>query len=236
MALTLQQILAERNPAYEQERALIAQQQAALAPQEQADLAGLDTAKTTAFGDITNQANARGIVYSGAPIAEQQRYVGERFLPAVAQAKATYANKRTSLEAALLDVGRRQTTEATQELQRQQEADAQASYRAEQLQIERQKVAQAAAQKASTAAAKKAPNPATGYSLKKDPGGGFQFSGPNNRPVTAAQYAAVTGTSVAQILASSGNKKDQQILALLNNPNITDEELIRRYPEVFGGV
>lgn len=114
MAQSLAEIMASLNPEYDPQRALVQKQQAALPGEQQAVLAGLDTAKTNSFNDITNQANARGVVYSGAPIAEQQRYVGEKYLPAYAGVKSDYANRGGKLEAALLDVNRSQSERAQQ--------------------------------------------------------------------------------------------------------------------------
>jgi hypothetical protein len=160
MAKTLQAILAERKAIYDPQRALIAQQQAALAPEEAAVTAGLETAKTNAFSDITNQANARGMVYSGAPIAEQQRYVGERYLPAVANLKSDFLGRRTKLEGALLGINQDEMTSAQQLETEGQKAEAEAAHRAEQLALERQRVAisakKTAAPRAKSPAAAKA--------------------------------------------------------------------------------
>lgn len=120
MPQTLEQIMATRKPLYDSQRNLIADQQAQLPGQEQADVQGLDTAKTNAFGDITNTANSRGVLYSGAPIQEQSRYVGEKYLPALAGVKNNYAGQRSKLEAALLGINQDETTSA-QNIQNEQQ-------------------------------------------------------------------------------------------------------------------
>lgn len=135
MAQSLAEIMAQLNSTYEPQRALLQKQQAALPGEEQAAVSGLETAKTNAFNDITNSANAAGMVYSGAPISEQQRYVGERYLPALAGVKSDYTNRASKLEAALLDVNRGQSeraqqirdTQIAQDLEAQKLADARAA-------------------------------------------------------------------------------------------------------------
>lgn len=66
-------------------------------PQEQADLSGLEQAKNNAFESIATGANRRGMFYSGVPIAEQSKYVGENYLPSIASLKNRYAGIRGNL-------------------------------------------------------------------------------------------------------------------------------------------
>lgn len=73
----------------------------ATAPQEQADLAGLEAAKTNAFNSITTGANRRGMLYSGVPLKEQAQYVGENYLPSIANLKGRYAGMRDNLKQTL---------------------------------------------------------------------------------------------------------------------------------------
>lgn len=138
MASTLEAILASRKSLYDPQRALVQKQMEAMPAQQAADVAGLETAKTNAFGDITNQANDRGMVYSGAPIQEQQRYVGERYLPALAGVKNNYADRLSKLEAALLGINQDETTTAQQMQAAQQKAEYDYA-------LEQQKMAQQAA-------------------------------------------------------------------------------------------
>lgn len=135
MAATLEQIMKQLAPTYDPQRALIAQQQAALPGQQAADVAGLDAAKTNAFSDINIQANDRGMSYSGMPIAEQSRYVGERYLPALAGIKNSYADKGFQLQNALLGINQAQSQQAQAQLQAQQKAEYEYA-------IEQQKLAQ----------------------------------------------------------------------------------------------
>jgi hypothetical protein len=139
MAMTLQDILASRANIYNPQRDLINQQIAQLDPQQQVATQGLEVAKQTAFGDINNAANARGLAYSGAPIAEQQRYVGEKYLPALANLQNTYAGNKSKLQAALLGINQDEMTSAQQLQQQQQKDEADAAYKQQQLAISQQK-------------------------------------------------------------------------------------------------
>lgn len=141
MPQTVDQIIASRASLYNPQRTLIGQQQAALPGQEAADVAGLDTAKTNAFSDIAVGANNRGMTYSGVPISEQSRYIGEKYLPAVAGVKNTYAANRSKLEAALLGINQDEATTAQKIQSDQSTAEANAAAKAEATQIARERLA-----------------------------------------------------------------------------------------------
>lgn len=176
--------------AYDPQRQLVAQQQAALPGQQAAEQAGLDTAKTNAFGDITKASNDRGVLYSGVPIAEESRYVGERYLPAVANLKATYADRGTKLQAALFGINDSQRQEAQGTLAGQQKAEAEAASRAEQLALERERMAsteRAAATRASTAKAPSASDRQAAFN--QDLMAAFQYANSNYKPFIREQVA-----------------------------------------------
>lgn len=159
-AMTLDAIMQGLNAAgYDAQRQGINDQINALPGQQAADTAALDTAKTNAFGDITNQANARGMTYSGMPIAEQSRYVGEKYLPAVANLKAGYAANRSKLAGSLASLNANQYKDAQDTLSKQQSAEADAVYKQQQMQLAQQRLS-ISASKASqpTAAQSKAQN------------------------------------------------------------------------------
>jgi hypothetical protein len=101
----LSDILAQLDPVYQPQKQAVQSQINALPGQQAADQAGLDAAKTKAFGDINVQANDRGLSYSGMPIAEQAKYTGATYLPAVANLKNTYANKGFALQGSLAGLG-----------------------------------------------------------------------------------------------------------------------------------
>ncbi len=101
MAQALADILATLDPVYNPQKDIVNRQLAALPAQQQAEQQGLDQAKTNAFGEINVQANDRGLSYSGMPIAEQTKYTGATYLPAVANLKNTYAQKTFGLQDSL---------------------------------------------------------------------------------------------------------------------------------------
>ena len=138
MAQTLQEILAGLAPQYAPQEQLLATQQAALPGQQAAEQAGLDTAKTNAFTDITRGANARGMLYSGTPLNEQNTYVGERYLPAVANLKNGYADQGFKLTNALAELNKEKYGTATNTRNAQLKAEYDYA-------LEQQKMAQQAA-------------------------------------------------------------------------------------------
>lgn len=105
-------------------------------PMESADMAGLEQAKKDSFDQITTGANRRGMFYSGVPIKEQAQYVGQNFLPGVANLKNRYAGIRGNLYQTLaqtlgnIDVEKNKygrdiyNTEVAQDLEREKQAQA----------------------------------------------------------------------------------------------------------------
>lgn len=97
LADIITEISSSYNPMRERANALYNKQFSELAPQETADLSGLEQAKQNAFESISTGANRRGMFYSGVPIAEQSKYIGENYLPSIASLKNRYAGIRGNL-------------------------------------------------------------------------------------------------------------------------------------------
>lgn len=154
MARTLDEIIASLAPEYDPERKLVSEQIAAVPGQEGAAVGALEAAKTNAFSDITDAANSRGMLYSGVPIDEQSRYVGERYMPALAAVKQGSADKLTKLQAGLLDINKEQRTKAQGIRDDEVAMDRKAAAEAAQMQLEREKIAAQNARSTSRAAAK----------------------------------------------------------------------------------
>lgn len=106
MARELQQILDELNSVYQPQKDNYNKQIAGLDPAQAADQAGLESAKTDSFAQIQNDANRRGLNFSGIPLAEQARYTGTTFLPSVSNLKSRYAQQRFNLQDALAGVNK----------------------------------------------------------------------------------------------------------------------------------
>lgn len=101
MARALTDILTELNSVYNPQRqsaqGIYDKGIEATNPMESADLAGLEQAKKDSFDQITTGANRRGMFFSGVPLKEQAQYVGQNFLPGVANLKNRYAGIRGNL-------------------------------------------------------------------------------------------------------------------------------------------
>lgn len=141
---SLDQILASLEPAYAASRGLYNQQLSALPGQEAAATASLDVAKGNAFRDVNTNANSKGLAFSGIPAAEQTRYLGEKYLPAVAEVKSNTQKQQFTLQQALaslesdkyktgLDTRTRQQSVLDQYL----EAERDRAFKAQQAQQER---------------------------------------------------------------------------------------------------
>lgn len=132
----------------------------ALAPQEQADMGGLEVAKTNAFESINTGANRRGMFFSGIPLAEQAKFVGENYLPSIAGLKNRYAGIRGNLYQTL--------AQQLGDIDVKQREFGQGIYNSEvQADIERERIAaaerQAAADRAAAAASSGGGGTSTGF-------------------------------------------------------------------------
>lgn len=220
MARALDQILSELNSVYDPQRQNINKQISALDPAQQAEQQGLEAAKNDAFSQITDQANRRGLFYSGIPIKEQQQYTGANFLPAVANLKGRYAQQRFSLQDALNKVQSDQYNQA---------------YGIRQSELDRE--AQIAAARAASSGGGGYGSPSfgftgggtangqvlgasTGYNLQQRSNGGFNFQGPNGQAISAAQYSQATGIPFRTLLsqmAAAGDNGAKAALGLVGN-------------------
>lgn len=237
MARSLNEIIASLNPAYDPETAALTQAQAALPGQQSAELAGLDTAKNNAFGEITTAANRRGMLYSGAPVDEQMRYVGERYLPARAQVANTFAGRQSDLQLKLANVAQRKMNQAQGILEGEQKQDLAKAEAERQYQLEVQKMRQTASRATSSRAAV---DPAKGYVKGTDNVGGLSYRDARGNPITSAQYYEAKGaTGIGAIIAdlkSSKNPNDIKIAREAESGKYTYDQLAQKFPYVFGGV
>lgn len=163
MGRTLADIMAELAPTYDPQRQIVAQQQATLPGEEAAAIAGLEATKAQEYRDIDTFVNSRGMTYSGDPARRREEYSAMKFQPALAGVKNDITNRRFKLEEALLGINSNQGNQARDILTSEQKAEAEAAYRAQQLAVEREKIAaqqRAAAVKAQAPAKAQAANPA----------------------------------------------------------------------------
>lgn len=146
MARTIEQITSELNSVYQPQVDQVNTQLAELPKFYEAQNAGLGVAKENAFRDITGAASARGMVYSGMPIAEQSRYVGEKYLPALAQLQQQQSQQKFGLQGQLNDIYGKRMSQA----QALQQSELDREEQARQAEAERQYKLQVARMQASS--------------------------------------------------------------------------------------
>ena len=112
MARALEQILAELDSVYTPQKDVYNQQIKALPGQQQAELGGLEAAKTDSFNQITTGANRRGVAFGGIPLAEQASYLGQSYLPAVANLKGRFQGQKSDLQLRLAELAAKQRQDA----------------------------------------------------------------------------------------------------------------------------
>lgn len=112
MARELSQIMSELDTSYQPQKDLYNKQISGVDPALEAEQQGLQAQKEDSFRGITEQANRRGLFYSGVPITEQARYTGGQFLPALANLRGKYYTQKNSLTEALNNLGIQQVQRA----------------------------------------------------------------------------------------------------------------------------
>lgn len=160
---SLASIIADLDPAYAPQRALFEQQKSLLPGQKEASIKGLEASKLNSFRDINTGANSKGMAFSGIPAAEQARYLGEKYLPAVAGVESDFISKDFNLSQALASLFGEQRLKGIdirggqeKTLQAYMEAERDRQFRAQEAAKTRQhEAAQAAANRAATAAVAK---------------------------------------------------------------------------------
>lgn len=108
----IDQILAEVSAKSDPQRQIVMRQIADLPNQQIAAESGLDAKRDRGFEDINLGARRKGVAYWGAPIAEQQKYLATDYLPAAANLKSSFNERRNTLDSALADIGRSDYTTA----------------------------------------------------------------------------------------------------------------------------
>lgn len=109
---SLEQIMAELNPAFAPQSDVIAKKQAGLGAKTAASQAGLDATKAQAMNTINTQVTGKGMAFSGIPADEQATYLSTAYMPAVANLKAAEAEQGTALEQQQADLFAKKYTSA----------------------------------------------------------------------------------------------------------------------------
>lgn len=140
---TYDQAYSSLGAAYQPSADLINTQIADIPRQEQATLSSLDQAKVNAFRDITNSANAKGMLFSGFTPDQEATYTGTKYLPAVAAAKTASLNAKTSLQGKLNQLTLDRSNAASGIVDKAQTAANTAAYKNAQLAISASKASNA---------------------------------------------------------------------------------------------
>lgn len=186
-----------------------------LQPQEDATLASLDQAKVNAFRDITQGANAKGVMFSGVPIDQQAQYVGTKYLPAVANTKTSFQNSRNSLIDKINQINAQRATQAQGIVSDAQKNASDAAYKQAQLQLSYAKLNKSGQPKAPTAAQMKQADVNALYG---------QLSKLTGRDGYIAPDAYAQGLKLWQS-AGYTQKEYDQFFSGLRNPNNTHYRL-----------
>lgn len=126
MPQMLADIMKESDSYYQPKKDLYNQQLSQTDPQQQAEVQGLQQQQQDSFSQIRDQAQRRGLFFSGIPLAEQAKYTATQFLPAVANLQGKYRQQRFGLENALTDLGSQQYSDAMGIQQHQKDQEFQA--------------------------------------------------------------------------------------------------------------
>lgn len=202
---TLAQAMADLNPAYAGQTAVVQQQQAGLGAKYDAQRAALTAEKGQGFNAINNQATGRGLSFSGIPIDEQATYLSTKYLPGLQSADYQQNEENLALSKELAGINVDQTKTALGNIQRQQSdlnswnmQEAQLAAQARENQLNREASAREnAANRAAQAAKDVGPTPQQ-YLIQAFAEG---FANPDNRKnfwtenVLAGNFAAAYGLS-----------------------------------------
>jgi hypothetical protein len=206
---SLEELYAQYNPVYDQSRALYNQQLSAIPGKYQGQVAGLGVAQQNAFRDINTGANSKGMAFSGVPAAEQMRYTGEKYLPALAALQNQQNTETFQLQQAIAGLNSDQRLKAMETRSGQQKSLDQylQAERDRQFQLQLQRE-QMAAQRASRAA------DTIDLSLARNKEGGYTVmeNGKASTNYDLNAYARATGKNIVDLLAN-GDAKDRQAAA-----------------------
>jgi len=228
MATTLKQINAELDKYYAPDRQLYQGQLNALPQQYDAQVSGLDAKLKSANENIITGARARGLGFSGIPLAEQAQYAATDYAPAVANLRTQQEQTRTGILSALNGLARERNNQATSlyndnrnyDLQQRQFKESQRQFN-ENLKLQRSQAGSGSAGAGSYlggldgllggGGAGSAPQQAAAKGVQakmtQRKGGGFNFT-IGGKSVSAATYAKATKIPFRSLLATMAKNGD----------------------------
>ncbi len=227
MAQNIEDIIRELDAGYNPSRQLIQQKIDSLPSQADAQIKGLEATQGKAFEDITAGARARGIGFSGIPLADQAKYTATDFLPAVARVRTSQNDTQSSLLGALNDINLDQRKTAF---------SVRAGQEANDLEGAKMAAAERASRAASAAGGSGSLASLFGGGRGQQPAGqpagaksatavqrgdkGYNFTNAQGKGISAAQFAQLKGIpfrTLLQQMANSGDKGAKTALGLVGN-------------------
>lgn len=247
---SLQQVLSELDSVYNPQIDSLRQRQAAIPGQLQSEEKGLQAKQEQAYGSIVDGARRRGLGFSGIPLGEQARYSATEYMPALARLRQQGKEQAMSLEDAILGINERRQAQGQSIYQFEQQAAEQRRQFDEQMRAQREQAARAAA-----AASSFAPS-LGGFGGGGQGGGGnqymqqredkgFNFRDQNGQPISAAAFAAATGTpfrTLLQRMAEAGDQGARRALGFVGNDfgydprKVNDPNTAKLYNNLTWGV
>lgn len=119
---SVEQIIADLNPAYSGSIDVLNKRRAALPTQFQAQRSGLEAEKVVGFNQINNQATGRGMSFSGIPLDEQANYLSTKYLPGLQQLAFQENEQNLALDEALAGINKERRLKAMDIRSNQQSA------------------------------------------------------------------------------------------------------------------
>lgn len=115
----LSQVIAELNPAFAGQEAVIQKKQAGLGAKYDAQRSGLIAEKGEGFNAINESMNSRGLAFGGLTGQEQARYLSTKFLPGMQAANEQQNNEDLELQGQIAQIGTQKTTQAMNMVEKQ---------------------------------------------------------------------------------------------------------------------
>lgn len=213
---SVEQIIADLNPAYAGSEAVIAQRRAQLPQMFQAQRMGLEAEKVQGFNQINNQMTGRGMSFGGIAADEQANYLSTKFLPGMQQLTFQENEQNLALDESLARINQERRLRALDTRQNQQSAlekylaeERERAWQQQKFQAEQAMDRAKMAQQASIAAAdRSAQYPGqTTYSWTKNAAGGYNTSG--GVDLATAVKSQGGGISNLVSLLANGSKSDR---------------------------
>jgi len=229
----LQSLIAEYGKAYDPQRALIDADIAANTNAGAAQEQGLEAKKNTAFKQIDQKSQNRGMYFSGASPDEQYEYTAGTYLPALAQLQATIASTRSALlgkkadietdvynkafQTREGDIAAKRTWDSEQERRRFEEEQARIAWERQQQAAKEQRAFEAS-ENAKSRSASASAKAGTALEVRKNSAGGWDVyeGGQKSQNYDLATYAQLTGKDLINLLAN-GDAKDRQAAKWYND-------------------